>query len=269
MTDGPPTPTTSERPLVVAHRALSPGVPENSRAGIVRAAERGADLVELDIRRSLDGVPFVIHDPFLGRSTTGIGFVRTLPAVLLRRVPLRGGGGERLPTLAEAIAVLPDGCGLALHLKDQGSLRAALRVVLDAGVDGRTWLWLHGPAAVREARGLAPAARPTMLEAGARTAEEWGRHLRVARAAGAVGVSVPWRDLTQCLLDESRALGLRVFSVNHRPEEIVPMVARGLGGVIADDPAVVVAALNGGSAGVRAERVAALRESAPSPPIGG
>lgn len=231
------------RPLIVAHRALSPGVAENSLAGIVRAAERGADLVEIDVRRSLDGVPFLIHDPFLGRTTTGVGFVRATPAAVLRRLPLRGARGERLPTLAAALAVLPAGLGLALHLKDRGSLRAALAVVRAAGLEGKTWLWLHGPVTVRAARELAPTARPTMLEAGARSAEEWMRHLRAAREAGASGVSVPWRDLTPALLAGCRAMGLRAFSVNHRPEEIVTMVDLGLGGVIADDPAVVVAAL--------------------------
>jgi glycerophosphoryl diester phosphodiesterase len=53
----------ARRPLLIAHRGgpVGPGSPENSRAGILGAAERGYDLVELDVRASNDGQPFLFH----------------------------------------------------------------------------------------------------------------------------------------------------------------------------------------------------------------
>ncbi len=52
------------RPLVLAHRGASHAAPENTIAAFVRARTLGADGVELDARRTVDGVLVVRHDPF-------------------------------------------------------------------------------------------------------------------------------------------------------------------------------------------------------------
>ena len=224
------------RVLVVAHRALSAGVPENSLAGIRQAAEAGADLVELDVRRSLDGVPYLLHDRSLRRTTTGFAPLRVLPARYADRTRLRD-SAERLPRLSAALEALPPGVGPALHLKDTGSLRAALGVVQRTGLDTITWLWLHGTDSVRLAQELAPKARVTLLEAGASTMAAWEKHLDGAVAAGATGVSIPWGDLTVELLAEITARDLIAFSLNHDLSLVPPMVEAGLSGVITDHPA--------------------------------
>lgn len=230
--------------LVLAHRANSAGVVENSLAGVRRSAGAGADLVELDVRRSLDGVPFLLHDRTLQRTTTGIGPIRWEPSAYLRRVHLRG-SDERLPTLAAALDTLPTGVRPALHLKDQGSLLAALRVVQAAGLESGTWLWLHGTASVRLARQRAPGVRVTLLEAGATTLPAWVAHLDAAKAAGAAGVSIPWPDLSPALLHEVRVRDLVAFSLHHDLHRIPAHVADGLGGIISDAPETVRATLDG------------------------
>lgn len=50
------------RPLVIAHRTCPRDAPENSLEGIARATELGADVVEVDVRRTADGVPVLVHD---------------------------------------------------------------------------------------------------------------------------------------------------------------------------------------------------------------
>ena len=50
------------RPLVLGHRGASAVAPENTVAAFSRARELGADGVELDVRRSADGVLMVHHD---------------------------------------------------------------------------------------------------------------------------------------------------------------------------------------------------------------
>ncbi|HKY14640.1 MAG TPA: glycerophosphodiester phosphodiesterase [Microthrixaceae bacterium] len=54
------------RPLVIAHRGASHDHPENTVDAFVAARRMGADGVELDVRRSRDGVLVVHHDPSLG-----------------------------------------------------------------------------------------------------------------------------------------------------------------------------------------------------------
>ena len=75
---------------VIAHRGASRAEPENTLAAFHRAAAMGADAVELDVRRSADGVLVVHHDPRLADGRVIIetaaadlpDHVATLPAAL-------------------------------------------------------------------------------------------------------------------------------------------------------------------------------------------
>ena len=49
------------RPLVIAHRGASADRPENTLEAFTEARIQGAEWVELDVRRSSDGVLFVHH----------------------------------------------------------------------------------------------------------------------------------------------------------------------------------------------------------------
>jgi glycerophosphoryl diester phosphodiesterase len=59
------------RPLVLGHRGASAVAPENTVAAFTRARDLGADGVELDVRRSADGVLVVHHDP----EVPGVGLI--------------------------------------------------------------------------------------------------------------------------------------------------------------------------------------------------
>lgn len=102
--------STGERPLIVAHRGVWGPAPENSLAAVAAAAR--FDQVEIDVRISADGTPYLMHDPTLARMT-GID----LPLDAVRDVDLsatrlrEGAGGpdaptteQHVPTLGEALA---------------------------------------------------------------------------------------------------------------------------------------------------------------------
>ena len=55
--------------VVIAHRAVGGGAPENSLAGIRYAIERGVDMVEVDVRVTRDGQYILMHDSSLRRTT--------------------------------------------------------------------------------------------------------------------------------------------------------------------------------------------------------
>lgn len=59
----------SKRPLVIGHRGYCAVAPENTLPSFQLALDAGADLIELDYQHSKDGVPIVIHDPILDRTT--------------------------------------------------------------------------------------------------------------------------------------------------------------------------------------------------------
>ena len=87
--------------VIIAHRTCPKHVTENSLDGIRRAAELGADGVEIDVQRTLDGVPILMHDRTLWRTAGLYRPTRLLPYALLRRLRLQG-STERVPTLAQA-----------------------------------------------------------------------------------------------------------------------------------------------------------------------
>src|SRR5690625_3975986 len=62
-----------EEIVIVAHRGAMQDRPENTMGAYQRAAELGADIVEVDLRTSSDGYLFVLHDSALDRTTSGTG----------------------------------------------------------------------------------------------------------------------------------------------------------------------------------------------------
>lgn len=58
-----------DRPMLVAHRGAYGYYPEHSIGGYVEAYYTGVDYIELDIHLSKDGVPIIIHDKYMERST--------------------------------------------------------------------------------------------------------------------------------------------------------------------------------------------------------
>jgi len=109
-------PPHERRFLRIAHRGASEHEPENTLAAFIKAAELGADMVELDVHTSAEGVPVVIHDADLSRTTNGKGMVSWHPLSELKK--LDAGNGETIPTLKEAVACCQEhGLGLYLELK--------------------------------------------------------------------------------------------------------------------------------------------------------
>lgn len=83
--------------LVVAHRGDWRNAPENSAKSLAYAIEAGADMVEIDLKKSKDGVLMLLHDPTLDRTTTGHGKPEDYTWAELQRLTLKNehGGPSR------------------------------------------------------------------------------------------------------------------------------------------------------------------------------
>lgn len=106
-------------PAIVAHRGAASTHPENTLPSFAAALDLGARIVELDVRRSADGVPVVMHDPSVERTTEGTGFVHELTAEALGR--LHAGTSEHpagVPTLAEVLQLASGRGAVALEIKN-------------------------------------------------------------------------------------------------------------------------------------------------------
>ncbi len=110
------------RPLIIAHRGASARAPENTLSAFRRAIADGADLLETDLRLTRDGALVCLHDATLERTGGDPRPVASLTLAELKAVPVTrpvpGFPPEAVPTLGEALALLPSDRGLVLELKD-------------------------------------------------------------------------------------------------------------------------------------------------------
>ena len=155
-----------ERPLIFAHRGASRVAPENTLAAFRQAVEIGADGIELDVQLSADGVPVVIHDTTVDRTTDGSGWVQKLTLAQLRGLDAGSHAGaafagERIPTLEEVLTEVGDKLIVDIELKyptvETASLEAqVIEVIRRLGMQRRVWLSSFKPYALHTARRLAP-----------------------------------------------------------------------------------------------------------------
>src|SRR2546423_5622616 len=94
-------------PRVVGHRGAGTLTPENTLAGIRKAATMGFGGVEFDVMLSADKVPLLIHDETLDRTTSGRGSLAATPHARLARLGARPWVSpeyrrERVPSFQEA-----------------------------------------------------------------------------------------------------------------------------------------------------------------------
>jgi glycerophosphoryl diester phosphodiesterase len=146
-------------PVVVAHRGASEDFPENTVAALRAGAAAGALVVEFDVQQTKDGAWVLLHDVTCDRTTDAVARlgrkdVRIDELTLEQARALDAGAwkgkafaGERLPTLAEALAAIFPAiplverkAGDAKALVDElRRLDAIDRVVVQAF----DWPWLH------------------------------------------------------------------------------------------------------------------------------
>jgi glycerophosphoryl diester phosphodiesterase len=177
------------RTEIACHRGGAFLWPENSLLAFRHALALPAEQLELDVHLSADGEAVVIHDPTLDRTTDGRGRVRERTLAELRRTRLRGTGGEGIPSLVDAAALVRDaGKVLRLEVKADGEGRpypglvAACLAVLDGlGLRGRTVAMSFQPATVAELAAAGGFRRTVLLLD--------GKHWRGMGAAGAVGLA--------------------------------------------------------------------------------
>ena len=202
----------------IAHRGgIVRGVPENTLAAVRNALALGAHGVELDVRASADGALVAMHDDKVQRTTNGRGLVARLTLAQLRA--LDAGGGERVPTFAEAVAQIARERRLLLaDVKTRDvPLRELLRVAHEGGAAHALIFGLRDLDSLREARALAPRPRTLGFPERARDAEPFAR-----AGAAIVRVEPAWLRRDAALAQRVRALGAEAWALTGSapPEEI-------------------------------------------------
>lgn len=113
------------RILTIAHRGAHQWLPEDTMPAIEKALDLGVDFVELDVRFTSDGVPVLMHDTTVNRTTDGHGLVRDLTLAEIKRLDAAGAPewrGKfhdlRVPTLEEALRAMKGRAWAYVNQKD-------------------------------------------------------------------------------------------------------------------------------------------------------
>ncbi len=122
---------------VAAHRGASGTNPENTIPALLAAVRLGAAMLEFDVQLTADGVLVLMHDETVDRTTNGTGRTTTLNAAQINALDAGAWwdpqfAGVRVPTLKEALAVLPRDRWLNVHIKGGPAVARAAALALAA-----------------------------------------------------------------------------------------------------------------------------------------
>lgn len=244
--------------LVIAHRGASAYLPENTLPAYALAVEQQADMIEIDLHLTRDGVLVVTHDETL----EGLGGAGAIADASLAEVrALDAGAGERVPTLDEVLDAFGALIPFNLEIKRgaagpyAGLEERALETLRARSLLPRTLFSSFSDPVLERLRALEPTARVALLV----SPRDAQHPLERARAVGAEALN-PWYGmLTAELVEGAHAAGLAVYAFTvDREQDMRRVLELGVDGLFTNHPDRLRALL--GPRGERATRQPAAPE---------
>jgi glycerophosphoryl diester phosphodiesterase len=222
--------------LAIAHRGEPVDHRENTLPAFAAAAARGADMVEIDLRRTHDGTVIVLHDQSLARLW---GLEVSVGDVDLHRVRQLGQGDVRIPTLREVLDAVD--LPLMVDFTRREVVPGALAAVQAAGALRRCLFVTGNVAALQQLRALSPEARlgltwmegpePPLALLDELGAEYWNPMFGLITPGGVAAVHQAGRRVSTWTVD--------------RGEDMARVVAAGVDAVVSNRIGALVAHLRG------------------------
>lgn len=222
-------------PRWIAHRGAGKLAPENTLAAFRVGASHGYRAFECDVKLSADGVPFLLHDATLQRTTPEHGVAGERPWSELSRIDAGGWlgrtwAGEPIPSLAlVARFCIRNGFALNIEIKPTpGAEEATGRVVAEAvqrlwqGQPAWPLLSSFKPAALAAARAQAPELPRALLLAG--LPEGWFER---AQELGCAAVVADYPAMSGAVIARLHAAGLHALAYTVNDEANAAWLLRG------------------------------------------
>ena len=158
---------------ICAHRGASETHPENTIKAFREAIRLGAVMIEFDVALTRDGKLVLLHDSTVDRTTDGTGPVSGLTLEQIKKLDAgawkaKHFGGTRVPTLDEALAMMPENIWLNVHLKEDPATREKLAADVTARIVAHRRLHQAflacGAVAARAARAAHPRVQVCNME---------------------------------------------------------------------------------------------------------
>jgi glycerophosphoryl diester phosphodiesterase len=238
------------RPLVTSHAACKGHAPENTIAGINAAVRLGADAIEIDVHCTSDGVPVLIHDETVDRTTDGAGNIHDMTFDVVRALDAGARQfaprfeGERIPTLAEVLDLTKGQALLQIEIKQTGIEETVARVVREAAAVADCEVHSFWPQVVKAARQAEPRMAAALLTDGRRIVD-WDDFYGFALSLGAQGVSVYYSHATPEIVrrGQLRSLTFMTWTVDDE-KDIETVVSAGVDSVCSNFPDIVATVVN-------------------------
>jgi len=201
----------------IAHRGGCRFAPENTLGAHGLAVAWGARTIEVDVRTSADGTPWLMHDRTVDRTTDGTGPIADLTDAEV--AALDAGSwmgpeftGARVPTLEESLRWCKGRVRVYLDVK-AGDLRAILDVVEACGMRDDVIFWFGAEGRAEELRALDP---DVALKVNVDGVEEL---TRAALALGATAVEVDARTLSEDVAADAIDRGIEIWLYTKDPDQ--------------------------------------------------
>jgi glycerophosphoryl diester phosphodiesterase len=233
-------------PLIIAHRGDSAHAPENTLSSFASAVKLKADLVELDYYHSKEGIPVVIHDNFLDRTTDSEAIFGSA-RVLVEETPLAdlqkldAGAwfdpkfkGTKLPTLAESLDLIQAG-SVTLIERKKGDAATCIKLLREKKLVDQVVVQSFDWKYVRDCHELEPTLVLAVLGGGKDALSD--ARLDAAAATGASIVAWDHAKLTKTQIVAIHARGLKAwcYTVDDSARAL-ELAAAGIDGIITNVP---------------------------------
>ena len=224
-------------PLVYAHRGDRSRAPDNTLMAFDLAVEAKADGIELDVRRTSDGVLVITHDPQID----------SLPPVVDMSFADLRVQAPGVPTLKEALARIPRSVFVNVEIKnaahepgfdpDRSIVDETIAIIEASGDLDRVLMSSFDPVAVERTRSVAPEVATGLLITGTVSIADG---VDLARDVDAAALHPPMTTLDGAEDESIRVahasgLAVAVWNANH-VDEVRRAAAAGIDVVITDDP---------------------------------
>ncbi len=143
---------------VVCHRGANQYAPENTLAAAQLCIDWGVAYVEIDVRTSKDGVMYILHDPWLHRTTNGKGFLSQLTSTQIDALDAgswfdKKFADEKVPRLDSYLRAIKGKIKVYFDVKN-ADLKQLIALVYEVGMENDCFFWFDRPERALEFRQL-------------------------------------------------------------------------------------------------------------------
>jgi glycerophosphoryl diester phosphodiesterase len=251
------------RPLVIAHRGYSMLAPENTIPAFEYALTAGADMVELDYHHSKDGMPVVMHDYDLDRTTdadeqSGRKKIRVDSMLAADLHPFDAGkwfnpsfAGTRIPLLTEALDTIQQR-GVTLIERKAGDAATCVQLLKERDLINKVvvqafdWNYLKDFHALEPRQVLGALGPPStyngvkLSDAEKALSPKWNQIVKESGARAIV-----WnKQVSKEAVDDAHRQGLKVWAYTIDDERLAnTMLDARVDGIITDNPSLIFRAI--------------------------